>query len=241
MRLDKSTLVRSQPIRFGHVLWQVDIAELTETIEQIEENCHNLSERNRIRRENLEARKKILTLREKNRANDLLHRETALQIDLAYRMLRQYDTEPDDRKRRKLLAGVAVVGAYIKRYGNLLLVSEREDAADIRDLSRCFEESFVNLELLDVDCLHTLPAGLFLKTKDMLRVYCSFEAVVEACLYDLQQVWINARESGGWVLLNMEFVCDTDLSALASVADSFSCEDEACRFTFKLHKGGEEP
>lgn len=119
--------------------------------------------------------------------------------------------------------------------------AEREDAADIRDLSRCFEESFVNLELLDVDCLHTLPAGLFLKTKDMLRVYCSFEAVVEACLYDLQQVWINARESGGWVLLNMEFVCDTDLSALASVADSFSCEDEACRFTFKLHKGGEEP
>ena len=38
----------------------------------------------------------------------------------------------------------------------------------------------------------------------------------------------------------MEFVCDTDLSPFASIADSFSCEDGAYRFTFKLRKGGEE-
>lgn len=56
---------KSQPIRFGHVLWQEDIAELTEAIEQIEENCRNLAERNRIRQENLETRKKILALQEK--------------------------------------------------------------------------------------------------------------------------------------------------------------------------------
>lgn len=59
---DKSMLIRSQPIGFGHVLWQVDIAEITEAIEQIEENCRDLAERNRIRQENLETRKKILAL-----------------------------------------------------------------------------------------------------------------------------------------------------------------------------------
>jgi len=84
---DKSMLIRSQPIGFGHVLWQVDIAEITEAIEQIEENCRDLAERNRIRQENLETRKKILALQEKNRVNDLLHRETASQIDLIGRML----------------------------------------------------------------------------------------------------------------------------------------------------------
>ena len=235
---DKNTIIKSQPIRFGRVLWQEDVAELAEAIEQSEENCRNLAERNCIRRENLETRKKLLTLQEKNWANDLLRRETAPQIDLIDRLLRQYDTEPDDRKRRRLLAGVAVVGAYIKRYGNLLLVNERTKTADLRDLSRCFEESFVNLELLGVNCLHTLPPELTLATRDMLHVYRSFEAAVEACLYDLHHVWINARESGGWVLMNLEFVCDTDLSPLASAANAFSCEDGACRFTFKLQKGG---
>ncbi len=236
---DNRMLVKSQPIGFGHVLWQEDVAELTEVIEQIEENCRDLAERNRIRQENLETRKKILALQEKNRVNDLLHRETAGQIDRIDRMLAQYDRETDDRKRSRLLAGAAVVGSYIKRYGNLLLAGERTKETDIRDLARCFEESFVNLELLGVNCLHTLPSGIFLATKDMLQVYRSFEMAVEACLYDLSHVWIYMRDNGQAFLLNIEFVCDTDLSPFTQVADSFSCEDGAYRFAFKLQKGGE--
>ena len=237
---DKSMIVKSQPIGFGHVLWQENVAELTEAIEQIEENCRDLAEHNRIRQENLKTRKKILALQEKNRVSDLLHRETAGQIDLIDRMLAQYDTETDDRKRSRLLGGAAVVGAYIKRYGNLLLIGERTETADIRDLARCFDESFINLELLGVNCLHTLPSDIILATKDMLQVYRSFEAAVETSLSDLQYVWINVRESKEGIFLNMEFICDTDLSPFASIADSFSCEDGAYRFTFKLRKGGEE-
>lgn len=239
--VDKSTLVRSQAIGFGHVLWQEDVTELTEAIDQIEENCRDLAERNRIRQKNLETRKKILALQEKNRISDLLHRETAGQIDLIDRMLEQYDGEPDAGKRSRLLAGAAAIGAYIKRYGNLLLVSERRTTADIRDLSRCFEESFINLELLGVDCLQTLPSGISMATKDMLRVYHSFELVMEACLYDLSHVWLHMRNRENRFLLNMEFVCDTDLSPFAHVADTFTFEDGAYRFTFDLlQKGGEE-
>lgn len=155
-------------------------------------------------------------------------------------MLAQYDAETDDRKRSRLLGGAAVVGAYIKRYGNLLLIGECAETADIRDLSRCFEESFINLELLGVNCLHTLSSGISLATKDMLQVYRGFETAVETSLSDLQYVWINVRESKEGIFLNMEFVCDTDLSHLASMANAFSSEDGAYRFTFKLQRGGEE-
>lgn len=237
---DKSMIVKSQPIGFGHVLWQENVAELTEAIEQIEENCRDLAEHNRIRQENLKTRKKILALQEKNRVSDLLHRETAGQIDLIDRMLAQYDTETDDRKRSRLLGGAAVVGAYIKRYGNLLLIGEHTETADIRDLARCFDESFINLELLGVNCLHTLPSDIILATKDMLQVYRSFEAAVETSLSDLQYVWINVRKSKEGLFLKMEFVCDSDLSHLAPMANAFSFEDGAYRFTFKLQGGGEE-
>lgn len=237
---DKSMIVKSQPIGFGHVLWQENVAELTEAIEQIEENCRDLAEHNRIRQENLKTRKKILALQEKNRVSDLLHRETASQIDLIDRVLAQYDKEPDDKKRSRLLGEAAVVGAYIKRYGNLLLIGERTETADIRDLARCFDESFINLELLGVNCLHTLPSDIILATKDMLQVYRSFEAAVETSLSDLQYVWINVRKSKEGLFLKMEFVCDSDLSHLAPMANAFSFEDGAYRFTFKLQGGGEE-
>ena len=236
---DKTTLIKSKPIRFGHVLWQEDVSELTEAIEQIEENCRDLSERNRIRRKNLETKKKILSLQEKNRAADVLNRETTGQISMIEHLLTQYDTENDAQKREKLLAGAAVLGAYIKRYGNLLLVSHREETADIRDLSRCFEDSFVNLELLDVKCLCTLPADVILATKDMLRIYRTFETVLEDCLFDLHSVWVNARERKGQFLVSIDFVCDTDLSGHKADADLYSCEDGTCRFTFQLQKGGE--
>lgn len=237
---DKSMIVKSQPIGFGHVLWQENVAELTEAIEQIEENCRDLAEHNRIRQENLKTRKKILAIQEKNRVSDLLHRETASQIDLIDRVLAQYDKEPDDKKRSRLLGEAAVVGAYIKRYGNLLLIGERTETADIRDLARCFDESFINLELLGVNCLHTLPSDIILATKDMLQVYRSFEAAVETSLSDLQYVWINVRKSKEGLFLKMEFVCDSDLSHLAPMANAFSFEDGAYRFTFKLQGGGEE-
>ena len=236
---DKTTLIKSKPIRFGHVLWQEDVSELTEAIEQIEENCRDLSERNRIRQENLETKKKILSLQEKNRAADVLNRETAGQISMIEHLLTQYDTEHDAQKREKILAGAAVLGAYIKRYGNLLLVSHREETADIRDLSRCFEDSFVNLELLDVKCLCTLPADVILATKDMLRIYRTFETILEDCLFDLHSVWVNARERKGQFLVSIDFVCDTDLSGHKADADLYSCEDGTCRFTFQLQKGGE--
>lgn len=236
---DKTTLIKSKPIRFGHVLWQEDVSELTEAIEQIEENCRDLSERNRIRQENLETKKKILSLQEKNRAADVLNRETAGQISMIEHLLTQYDTENNAQKREKLLAGAAVLGAYIKRYGNLLLVSHREETADIRDLSRCFEDSFVNLELLDVKCLCTLPADVILATKDMLRIYHTFETVLEDCLFDLHSVWVNARERKGQFLVSIDFVCDTDLSGHKADADLYSCEEGTCRFTFQLQKGGE--
>lgn len=126
------------------------------------------------------------------------------------KLLTQSDTETDEQKRRQFLVGAAVAGAYIKRYGNLLLISERMKNADIRDLKRCFEDSFANLELLGVNCLHTLPPKLTLVIKDMLYVYRSFEEIIEACLYDLHHVWVSARESEGWILLFIECVCDTD-------------------------------
>lgn len=230
-------LLMSKPISFGYMLWQTDVSEIAEAIEQIEENNATLAERNRIRQETIETQKKILALQERNRITDLINKETAHQIDRIECLLTQYDAETEQNRRRMLLAGMTIVGAYIKRYGNLLLISQRASSADIHDLSRCFDESFRNLEQLGVNCLQQLPTGISLPTQDMLRVYQSFETIVEAGMFELHQIWVQMRKKEDAYLLTMEFVSDSDLSSFATMADAFSFEEEAWRFTYQIHPG----
>ena len=236
--VDEHTLLKSKPIRYGHVFWRENVSELVEAIEQYEENCRDLEELSRIDREKYEADQTLFSLQEKNRASNLLHQETDSQIRLIDQLLARYDAEKDEDLRRQLLAEAAVVGAYIKRYGNLLLICEENEEADIADLARCFEESFLSLELLNVNCLCSFPSGISLKTKDMLRIYHTFEMAIEDCMFTLHDIWINGREMDEQVRINMEFVCDQELKQHASEADEYARESGTSRLTFHLLKGG---
>ena len=105
-----------------------------------------------MEQENYKTKVKINTVREKNRLYDRLQAQTAHQIELLDQLLTQYEAESDTKIRRSLLAKAAVIGAYIKRRGNLMFISEKTDVTDTAELSACLDESFANLELMGVEC-----------------------------------------------------------------------------------------
>ena len=123
--MDKNTLLKSSPVSGGHVLWQEDIADIIEILEKLEENRKTIEENNCLEQENYNTRVKINTLREKTRLYDRLQKQTASQIDLLDRLLNQYETETNPILTRNLLAKIGVIGAYIKRRGNLLFLEEK--------------------------------------------------------------------------------------------------------------------
>ena len=143
--LDHNTLLRSSKINGGNVLWQEDVADITALLERLEENRKTIAESNYLEQENYKTKLKINTVREKNRLYDWLQAQTAHQIELLDRLLAQYETETDPESCRSLLAKAAVIGAYIKRRGNLMFIGERSDVTDAAELSACFDESFANL------------------------------------------------------------------------------------------------
>lgn len=236
--VEKNLLLMRKKIRYGQVLWQEDITELMEAIEEIEENNRNLEEQNRIHKKNLEAQKNIMALQEQNRVNDFIHMETKKQMEFIDYLLAQYESEIEEKSKRKYLAGAAVVGAYIKRYGNLLLVSESEKYGESQDLVRCFEESFLNLELLQVNCLCTIPSDIKLRTEDMIYIYRVFEEILEDCMFNVQDIWIKGREKNGKLHLQIEFVSDKDLSKHKSKAQDYYLEAGTNHFSFNMEKGG---
>lgn len=236
---DKNTLLKSHRISGGHVLWQEDITEITALLEQLEANREKIAQGNAIEKENYDIKLKINSAREKNRLYVLLQQQTARQIELIGGMLTQYDAESDEEKRRKLLAKIAVLGAYIKRRGNLMFIMKDTEMVDILELYRALDESFANIRLLGTDCAVDCPMEGTLLCRDAARVYDFFEAVTEEAMASLETVWLKVRESKKFFLFNFEFVCGESLAAFGNVADRFVFEDGAWCFTMRIRKAGD--
>ena len=237
---DNNTLLRSSKIPGGHVLWQEDITDITALLEKLEENRKTISESNDVEQENYKTKVKINTVREKNRLYDRLQAQTAHQIELLDQLLTQYEAQSDPEIRRSLLAKAAVIGAYIKRRGNLMFIGEKSDVTDTAELTACLDESFANLELMGVECAIDIPDKNSIYTWDAIRVYDFFEAVTEEAMDDLQFVWLKARGLEDAVIFYLQAESKTDLSALASLADTCTCEEGVWRFSLRIGKAGEK-
>ena len=152
----------------------------------------------------------------------------------------QYESESNPKIRRSLLAKSAVIGAYIKRRGNLMFISEKSEVTDTAELSACLDESFANLELMGVDCAIDIPDKNRIYTVDAIRIYDFFEAVTESAIDDIRSVWLKARISSDFVIFNIETESSADLSELSELADACACEDGVWRFTLRIVKVGEQ-
>ena len=237
---DNNTLLRSSKIPGGHVLWQEDITDITAVLQKLEENRKTIAESNDVEQENYKTKVKINTVREKNRLYDRLQVQTAHQIELLDQLLTQYEAQSDPEIRRSLLANAAVIGAYIKRRGNLMFIGEKSDVTDTAELTACLDESFANLELMGVECAIDIPDKNSIYTRDAIRVYDFFEAVTEEAMDDLQFVWLKARGLEDAVIFYLQAESKTDLLALASLADTCTCEEGVWRFSLRIGKAGEK-
>ena len=238
--LDKNTVLKSNPIEDGHVLWLEDISDIAALLKELEENKETIAESNLLEQENYRTKLKINTLQEKNRLYDLLQDQTAHQIDLLDSLFAQYNTETNYEKRRSLLAKIAVIGAYIKRRGNLMFIGEKSATTDTAELSLCLEESFANLELMGVECAIDIPGNNKIDTTDAIRVYDFFESVTEAAIDDMHSVWLKARSLKDSVVFHLEVECESLLDDFSELAESSHFEDGVWCFTLRAKKAGEQ-
>ena len=238
--LDRNTLLRSSKIPGGHVLWQENITDITVLLQKLEENRKTISESNDVEQENYKTKVKINTVREKNRLYDRLQAQTAHQIELLDQLLTQYEAQSDPEIRRSLLAKAAVIGAYIKRRGNLMFIGEKSDVTDTAELTACLDESFANLELMGVECAIDIPDKNSIYIRDAIRVYDFFETVTEEAMDDLRFVWLKARSLEDDVIFYLQAESKTELSALSALADTCTFEEGVWRFSLCIGKAGEQ-
>lgn len=234
--IGKNILVKSSPIRGGHVLWQEDVSDIIELLSKLEENRKSIEDSNRLKQENYKVKVQINALKEKNRLYDNLKKQMEGQIELMESMIAQYETEKNSEAAKKLLAKIGVMGTYIKRRSNLIFVDEKDSETDISELSACMKESFINLKFMGVECALDIPDIHDVNVQEMTHIYDFFEEVIEVAIDNIQSIWIKGRLLKDKVLICMEIETEKDLSAFSQKADCTNCEDGVWHFELSIKR-----
>jgi hypothetical protein len=177
--LDGGIRLSGSEIRGGHTLWQEDLSELLDILDELKELRNELEGSNAVSMQNYRVNKKIRALAEKNRLHDELHKQTARQIDLLNDWLKKLTAIDDPKEKRELLRRIVVVGAYLKRRNNLVLVNEQDGIIKAEELNLSLKEMMKNLQLAGVNCASSVQFEKDLPADVAMKLFDFYEYVVE--------------------------------------------------------------
>jgi len=239
LMLDGGIRISSSKIRGGYTLWQEDLSELLALLDELHEIQEELKGSNAVSMQNYQMDKQIRSLAEKNRLHDELHRQTARQINLLNDWLKQLIETNDAGEKRELLRRIVVVGAYLKRRNNLILVGEQDNSIHAAELTLSFNEMMKNLQLAGIQCACAVQFETEIPTDVTMQLFDFYEYVVETAFDGLQSLLARffCRENSFYACVDA--VCSLDLTALQTEQISVSVSDENYyTLSFKTEGGG---
>lgn len=219
-------------------MWQEDVSELTEVLDELEEIRTELEGSNAVSMQNYRMTKKIRTLAEKNRLHDELHKQTAHQIDLLNDWLKKLTATDDPKEKRELLRRIVVVGAYLKRRYNLILVNEQDGIIKEEELNLSLKEMVKNLQLAGVSCAFSVQLEKDLPANVAMKLLDFYEYVVENAFDGLSKLLARFFYRDNCYYACIDAVCEFDLTELQTEEISVSVSDEGCyTISFRIEGG----
>ena len=237
LMLDGGIRVSSSKIRGGLTLWQEDLSELLDILDELKELRTELEGSNAVSMQNYRMDKQIRALAEKNRLHDELHKQTAHQIDLLNDWLKKLIETEDPKGKKELLRRIVVVGAYLKRRNNLILVNEQDGIIQEEELNLSIKEMMKNLQLAGINCAGSVKFDRDLPADVAMRLFDFYEYVVENAFDGLSCLVARFFFRDNSFYACIDAVCSLDLTALQTETISVSQSEENC-YTLSLRLEG---
>ena len=203
------SLLNSAPIYGGRVVWEDDISELTVLQQQLQDTQEQLGEENTLLQAELDLKEQRAKTDEKNRLYDRIAEEVKPQLIKTDMLLQRIAQEPENRK--KLLAKTCVLGSYIKRRGNLLLLGEDAKRISARELEYCIRESLENLRLGEVFTSLNANCSGQLSLENIVAAYDFFETVTERLLDNMTAMLVNLNCDNAGIRMNIQMGCTEEI------------------------------
>ena len=239
-----NAILHSKAITGGHVLWQDDVKQINDLIEELRDTQERLGESNELLKAELELKEKRARTEEKSRLYDRIAKEVAPQLAKADELLKLAETDPKQTKRA--IAKVSVICAYIKRRGNLLMLGEEGNIIPAIELEYCIRESLDNLRLGDVFTSFDSKCDGELKLEHAVVAFDFYENIVERLLDDATAMLIHLDCKDGVIKMRLQIGCNEDIAEQTLSELSIPCgkfewdiQDEDVTVTLLLSEGGD--
>lgn len=240
-----NTLLHSKKINAGRVLWQDDVTVLNELKEQLQDTLLQLGEENELLQAEIEIKENRTKADENNRLYDRIAQEVEPRLIKVEKLLEAIDE--DGENIHELLSRVCVIGSYIKRRGNLLLLAEENENVDSRELEYCIRESIDNLKLGGVYTSFVSKCSGAFDVKYIIAVYDFYEDLIERLLESVTAMLIHLNCDNNKIMMNIQLGCVEDIAkqVLKDVVIPFGSftydiDDEDVTITLSLSAGGDE-
>lgn len=239
--LPMGRLLRNMPIHGGHAVWTEDISALLQIRDTLEERQEELSERQSLLRLEYEKERNHRAVMEQNRLYDLLQSQTQSQLDRIEQLACDYRHAMSEWEQRRILSYIVVLGAFVKRRKDFVLLSEASQGISESHLRDAFAESFHALSFLKIRGSYLIDIEqLSLVDNSIPLAYDFFEDVLETVLDKVNTVNVRIAEVNGAARINIMTDCPPDRVILAAKYPRVRviCEDDSTEAVLPLESEG---
>lgn len=245
-RIDEHTVLHKMEIPGGFGFWQDDMTELDRLNVELEEAKEGLAEEAELIRLRNELKEKQTKTEQRTLVYDTIAKRTQRQSQLISHYAETARKSDDINVKETMRGRITLLGAYIKRYANLMLLSQESSAVESGELGLSVSEVLRYLNFCGIPGEFFSNAGCTVKADAALSVFEAFETLLETNISSIKGAFVNLSGQDG-VLFKLtlenltESLTQNDINALSLVGVSYDIlqEDGVAYISFSLPKGGE--
>ncbi|MCR5456743.1 MAG: hypothetical protein K6F14_01565 [Clostridiales bacterium] len=190
-RIGEHTILHKMPIPGGYGFWQDDLTELDRLNDELAEAKEGLEQEAdliRLRNELIEKQTKIS---QRTQMYDTIARCTQKQSQAISQYAKQAQNSDDPAEKDFCRRRIILLGAYIKRYANLMLLSQESDVIETGELGLSVSEllKYLNYNSVPGEFVGH-PMGS-IPSSSVLVMFEAFESLIENNLSQLHGVFVN--------------------------------------------------
>ena len=246
-RIGEHTILNKMKIPGGFGFWQDDISELDRLNEELAEAKQELAQEAELIRLRGELKEKQMQIEQRTLVYDAIAKRTQKQSQLISALAAQARLSDDPALKEKYKGRIVLLGAYIKRFANLMLLSHQNSTIEAGELALSVSEVLRYLNFCSI------PAEIFSSAQDTvaseaaLAVFEVFENLLEMNYSGLRGVFVNLSSQENVVfkltLENSGEALHADMEEKlnsAGVDSQSDREDDVTYICLTLPKGGGE-
>jgi len=245
-RIDEHAVLQKMKIPGGFGFWQDDMTEIDRLNGELEEAKEALAEETELIRLRNELKEKQLKTEQRTLVYDTIAKRTQRQSQLISRYAETARKSDDTKVRETIRCRITMLGAYIKRYANLMLLSQESSLIEAGELGLSVSEVLRYLNFGGIPGEFFSDADCKVKADAALAVFEAFETLLEKNITCLKGAFVNLSGQDG-VLFKLtlenlnEPLSEKEKNALSLVGVSYEItqEDGVTYLSFRLPKGGE--